>query len=228
MSELAKAKLLQLDTSFKPVREGEVTVQFNPESLKVTLSNQISATQQADQNGTHAMQFVGAGNTRLTAQLWFDVTQEIGSAETDVRRLTKGVAFFMTPQEKNKTFSVPVVRFEWGTFQFDGVMEQMDETLELFSMEGQPLRASVNITITQQKITEFAFANAANVDRDFVRRHPRSSAGTQAGVNAPEGASLQSIAAGQPGVADWQSVAAANGIENPRLLAAGQRVEFGS
>ena len=219
MSKFVKATLQQLDTSFKPVPEGEVTVQFNPESLKVTLSNRVSTTEQSDQNGTHAMRFVGAGTTTLTAQLWFDVTQEIASAETDVRRLTKGVAFFMTPQEKDETFSVPVVRFEWGTFQFDGVMEQMDETLELFSTDGQPLRASVNITITQQKITEFAFADAST---------GRNSVGTRAGVNAPEGASLQSIAAGQPGVGDWQSVAAANGIENPRLLAAGQRIEFGS
>ena len=231
MSELAKARLLQLDTSNKPVKEGEVVVQFNPESLKVTFTNNVAATAQGDPNGTHAMRFVGAGTSKLTAQLWFDVTQQ-GSTQTDVRRLTKAVAFFMTPQEKDKdktkTFVVPVVRFEWGTFQYDGVMEQMDETLELFSMEGQPLRASVNVTIAQQKITAFAFAEGSNVSEDFAKRIPRSAAGTVAGVSAPEGASLQSIAAGVPGAGDWQSIAAANGIENPRLLAAGQRIELRS
>src|SRR6185312_12385227 len=43
---------------------------------------------------------------------------------------------------------------------------------------------------------------------------------------APQGGSLQSMAsaAGRPG--DWQSIAAANGIENPRMLAPGQLVDM--
>ena len=52
-----------------------VTVQFNPETLKVTFANQIvQGSGAGDQRGSPARQFVGAGTTKLSLQLWFDVT----------------------------------------------------------------------------------------------------------------------------------------------------------
>ena len=52
-----------------------MTVQFNPETLKVSFANQIQTPSGAgDQSGTPARQFVGAGTTKLALQLWFDVT----------------------------------------------------------------------------------------------------------------------------------------------------------
>ena len=96
--KLAKAELRQLDAEFNnEINKGRnVTVQFNPETLKVNFANQISTPQGAgDQRGTPARQFVGAGTTRLTLQLWFDVTApmpEAKDAVDDVRKLTQKVA----------------------------------------------------------------------------------------------------------------------------------------
>jgi hypothetical protein len=49
-------------------------------------------------------------------------------------------------------------------------------------------------------------------------------------TEAPARSSLQSLAASQPGGGgagrDWQSIAAANGIENPRLLQPGQLIDL--
>lgn len=233
---MAKAELRELDASFaNTINEDKWTkVQFNPDTLKVSFANQLKEPSgSGDQRGSQARQFVGAGTTKLAVQLWFDVTQELGQGlpdVTDVRQLTQRVAYFMTPigePANNPTkFIPPAIRFLWGTFQFDGIAESMEETLELFSHEGRPLRASVALVISQQKITTFAF-NEANDPAGFTRRNRRA-AGTQPQTEAPADANLQSMAASQPGgqQKDWQSVANANGIENPRRLEPGQLIDF--
>src|SRR5919112_2387190 len=159
--KLEKAELRQLDAEFKNEINPEKTckVQFNPESLKVAFANQIQTPQGAgDQSGTPARQFVGAGTTKLTLQLWFDVTQPMPEGEqavNDVRKLTQKVAYFITPVQEGNQFVPPAVRFVWGSFQFDGLMESLEENLEFFSPEGRPLRASMALNLSQQKITEF-------------------------------------------------------------------------
>src|SRR5215470_12590427 len=152
--QLAKAELRELDADFRnEIHQDKWTkVQFNPDSLKVSFANQVAAPSgSGDQNGPQARQFVGAGTTKLSVTLNFDVNSE----------LTQRVAYFITPtgdpKNKPKKFIPPSVRFTWGSFQFDGIMESMEETLDLFSFEGRPLRASVAIALTQQKITAFKF-----------------------------------------------------------------------
>jgi hypothetical protein len=234
---LAKAELRELDADFKNEINNDkwTKVQFNPDTMKVSFANQIKEPSgSGDQRGSQSRQFVGAGTTKLAVQLWFDVTQDLGEGlpdVMDVRQLTQRVAYFITPlgdpPSKPKQYIPPAVRFMWGTFSFDGIVESMEETLELFSHEGRPLRASVALAITQQKITTFAF-NEANDPAGFTRRSGRS-AGTQPQTEAPANSNLQSMAASQPGAGggrDWQSVAAANAIEDPRNLAPGQLIDF--
>jgi len=235
--QLAKAELQELDAKFKKtVNPDKATVvQFNPDSLKVSFANQVaSPSGSGDQNGPQARQFVGAGTTKLSVTLYFDVTSELPtglSPVNDVRKLTQRVAYFITPigepKANPKKFIPPAVRFIWGSFQFDGIMESMEETLELFSFEGRPLRASVAIALTQQKITAFSF-NPAN-DPPAATRRGGPPPGTSPVTEAPANSTVQSLAANQPGGgsgADWQSIAQANGIENPRMLKPGQLIDL--
>ena len=239
MPELAKAELRELDAEMKNEinRDKWTKVQFNPDTLKVTYANQIKEPSgSGDQRGPQAQQFVGAGTTKLAVQLYFDVTQDLGQGlpdVIDVRKLTQRVAYFITPlgdpPNNPKKFKPPILRFAWGTFQFDGIVEGMEETLELFSFEGRPLRASVTMTVSQQKITTFTFNDAA--EPPGVRRGNRPAPGTQPQTAAPQGSSVQSLASSQPGGTsggggDWQSIAAANGIENPRILQPGQLIDL--
>jgi hypothetical protein len=235
--QLAKAEIQELDANFKPTQKKDnwTKVQFNPDTLKVTFANQIATPSgSGDQNGPQAQQFVGAGTTKLAVTLNFDVTSEIpqGLPEVDdVRKLTQRVAYFITPigqpESDPKKFIPPGVRFLWGSFSFDGIMESMEETLDLFSFEGRPLRASVAITLSQQKITLFKF-NDANKAPGATRRGGQAP-GTAPLTEAPAGSSLQNLVANQSGLGlsvDWQSIAAANGIENPRLLQPGQLIDL--
>jgi hypothetical protein len=235
--QLAKAEIRELDANFKNEinKDNWTIVQFNPDSMKVTFANQIATPSgSGDQNGPQARQFVGGGTTKLSVTLYFDVTSEIpqGLPEVDdVRKLTQRVAYFITPAgdpANNPTkFIPPSVRFLWGSFQFDGIMESLEENLDLFSFEGRPLRASVAIALTQQKITAFQFNDVAPPPAATLQGG--QPAGTAPLTEAPAGSSLQSMVANQPGLgpgADWQSVALANGIENPRLLPAGQLINL--
>jgi hypothetical protein len=152
-----KAELHEIDRATRrPKPRTRVVVQFNPETLKVTYANSVL-------EGDNAL--VGAGMTRLEMQLWFDVTGELSPGLgdiADVRQLTRRVAYFITPQPDPADRSrhvLPLVRFIWGTFQFDGVIESLEETLEFFSPEGRPLRAGLELTLSSNWI-QFQFASS--------------------------------------------------------------------
>jgi Contractile injection system tube protein len=245
MSEnVAKAELREIRPGGG---EGKrVQVQFNPETLKVSFTNQVvppansaagggasPASGNRDQRGTSATQFVGKGTTKLSVQLWFDVTAVLPQDKrgtTDVRELTKDVAFFITPAasaDDPDKYVPPGVSFIWGTFKFDGIMESMEESLELFSIDGEPLRASVTVSLSQQGI-EFAFnRNAGGARQTGGANTPGGTPpGTRPLTQARSGSTVQGMAAGLGRGANWQDIAAANQIENPRLLAPGQLIDL--
>jgi len=237
---IAKARLIELDLGTGEPKSGgkTVAVQFNPETLKVSFANQVVPPQNAgDKNGTSSMQFVGSGTTKLSLSTWFDVTALADGENTqdDVRRLTQEVAFFITPKSNNETppkFIPPAVRFLWGTFQFDGLMDSMEENLDYFSADGRPLRASVSLSFSKQEI-QFKFGQGAagqkrpppppNAPTGPARGGP---AGTNPLSAAPAGASLQSLADAAGQGDRWQDIAAANGITNPRVVPPGQLLDL--
>lgn len=219
---LAKAQLIELDQSFEKEKDGgrKVAVQFNPESLKVTFANQIVQPQGGDQAaGNSGRQFVGAGTTKLALQLWFDVTAMEKDAVDDVRRLTQDVVYFMTPQKSDQDpakLAPPGIRFQWGSFLFDGMVEALEETLEFFSPDGKPLRAAIALTLSQQKILVSTFDGDGKVPNRPGQTPLKS---------AKQGDSLQGMA-GKDGKQDWQGIAAANGIEDPLRMSPGQLVNL--
>jgi hypothetical protein len=221
MTELAKAQLIQLDDDFKNEKPGgqKVSVQFNPETLKVTFANQLVQPQGGDQAaGNTGRQFVGAGTTKLALTLWFDVTAMTEEPVDDVRRLTQKVIFFMTPTPDKadaKKMVPPATRFVWGSFLFDGIVEGLEESLEFFSPDGKPLRAQITLTLGQQKILTAEFKGDGKVP---------SSPGQKPMSQAKQGDTAQSMAA-KNGKSDWKGMASANGIEDPLRLSPGQLID---
>jgi contractile injection system tube protein len=217
--KLEKAQLVEIDSKFKDPLPGgrQVEVQFNPETLKVTYANQLATSGTGDQKGGASTQFVGAGTTKLAAQLWFDVSSQtsLSGGADDVRQLTRDVSFFISPKtQADNTVVAPALRFRWGAFQFDGVMDALEETFELFSPAGKPLRSSISFSMTQQKILRLDLKGAAPLGAPMAGTVPRTPAAA--------GQSLQGVVASAGLSASWQAVAQANGIENPRLLQPGQ------
>jgi hypothetical protein len=219
MAALTKAKLIELDQKFKEFSGGKkVTVQFNPDTLKVTFANQVVEPKGGDQSGGNkGQQFVGAGTTKLALTLWFDVTAMTQNPVDDVRLLTKEVIYFMTPQPTEKDpeqFIPPAVRFSWGSFLFDGIVDGLEESLEFFSPEGRPLRASVGLSLSQKNILAVKFGEAAETK------------GSKPLSPAKSGDSIQSLAGDKGKNGSWQGIAAANGIEDPLRLKPGQLIDL--
>ncbi len=233
---VAKARLIELDDKLKELSGGRtVSVQFNPDSLKLAFANQIQNNNASsgsaggaagggsggDQaSGTSGRQFVGAGTTKLSVQLWFDAQGGDGERVDDVRTLTQKVIYFIRPKElpSDRTkFVPPGVRFSWGSFTVDGLVDSIEESIEFFSPQGRPLRASIALGMSQQTIL---LNPGGGASPPGLPRLP--------GVNpltaAAAGSTLQGLAAAAGG--EWQRIAAANGIDNPRLLAPGQLIDL--
>jgi hypothetical protein len=215
-STITRARLEQIRLSDGD-RPSEITdatrtveVQFNPESLKVTYANTVAGD---DQAGGAAIQHVSKSSTKLAVDLWFDAS--VRPDLSDVREETKKVNHFLVPVPLPEGgVAPPPVRFIWGTFLFEGVMQSMDETLEFFSSAGRPLRAKVAISMVSQDI-QFRIAAAQETGTPGARPQTPATAG--------EG--LQQLLGRRGDPEGWQEIAAANGIENPRFLAPGTFVD---
>ncbi len=226
MSKLEKAQLIELDADFKDERPGgaKVSVQFNPETLKVTFANQLVQPQGGDQAaGNTGRQFVGAGTTKLALTLWFDVTAMTEDAVDDVRRLTQKVIHFMTPTpdaKDKKKMVPPATRFVWGSFLFDGIVEGLEESLEFFAPDGKPLRAQITLTLGQQKILVSEFTGDGNVPLK-TGQTPLSQAKAGESVQSMTGAADK-----RANPSAWKQIASANGIEDPLRLSPGRMIDL--
>jgi phage tail-like protein len=142
---VAKVELRELDASFeREINKGRrVTAQINPDELRMSFSHELGPC------------------TRLDLRLIFDVRSPLPSGRRppdDVRRLTERVAYFATPRPARGGALVrPAVRLTWGTFQFDGHVEMLEEALESFSADGRPLRASLTLSLARPLIAPYAF-----------------------------------------------------------------------
>ncbi len=140
-----------------------VPVQFNPQSLVYTVENSVA--QQS--GGPKKVQYVAQFSGKLTMDLQFDTTD----SGADVRTQTNAIAIFMqatgnasaaaqtaNPPSANggdqgpPAKAPPVLSFQWGTYEFKGIMDSFKETIDFFSADGVALRALVSIGLSRQDL----------------------------------------------------------------------------
>lgn len=178
-------------------------VHFNPASLQYTVSNKEQG------QGAKKKQHVSETSAQLSMDLMFDTTD----TGRDVRVDTGEIVKLLSPDAKAKK-APRMVEFSWGTYSFTGVIEQYKETLDFFSADGVPLRASVSLTLSSKELT-FADPDraGASVDGDVTP--------DTVDVPAPAGGGPQNSPAsianalGAPRAA--RAIAAANGAASLRF-----------
>lgn len=208
-----KAFFVVRENDTGPLRRGAkpsdaISVHFNPTSLQHVVSNTMKETGR----GSNAKQYVSQSTAKLTMDLIFDTTD----SGQDVRALTSKVAQFMKPtravSSNNQDRKVPpVVLFAWGNFMFQGMVESFKETIDFFSGNGVPLRAGVNVTMSQQ-------------DRVFDNPDVATSAITNASfqpdaievpTSANQNATTTAAQGGDPSAG--RSIAATNNLDSMRF-----------
>lgn len=140
-----------------------IKVHFNPNSLQISISNTI----EEKGTGKKKKQYISKSSAQLTMDLIFDTTDKL----SDVRVETGKIAKFMEPGGQAGDKKIPaIVLFEWGTFKFQGLVESYKETIDFFSAEGVPLRASVNLSMSSQEevFTPKPDSNSSNVEEAVV------------------------------------------------------------
>ena len=227
---LELAKLTVVKGSQTQSAPPPVTVQFNPERLSVSYrsSGSIGAQTSGQRNDNQgAIKQVTGFSSDLSMDLLFDTSQ----TGDDVRNKTLPIARMVQLQGEDKA---PTVQFSWGTFVFTGVIQSMNETLDLFSDRGVPLRATIGLSmagVEEQQAPDSGggFGIGFSASASFSAG---ASAGfsAQASVNAgiaagttpltltQAGDTLQSLT-GRTGQSNsWKAVASANNIDNPRRV----------
>ena len=130
-------------------KDEEIKVHFNPESLDLTLSN----TLQEQGAGDAAKQYVSQSTSKLALSLIYDTThtgEDVRSITEDLASLMGGVKDGSTSDEGGLERIAAVIRFDWGAFTFQGMIEQYKEVVDLFSREGVPLRSTISLTLAKQ------------------------------------------------------------------------------
>ncbi|TEB15321.1 LysM domain protein [Pelotomaculum sp. FP] len=215
---LVKASLTRKDKSSQIV-----PFLFNPSEFAVEKSNQFTEVSIPGLPSS-LFQFVKGGARTLTMDLFFD-TYESGQ---DVRlytdwvtgwdagamysKLTAGRAGLMDLDAD--LHAPPVCLFIWGSYIFQCIIERVSKRFTMFLPDGLPVRATLNVSLKEYRDFESQVKEISLQSADITKRWI-----------VKQGESLWLIAAkvyGDPAL--WRHIAAANGIVNPRLLAAGSEL----
>jgi hypothetical protein len=191
-------------------------VDFNPASLVYSIENSVA--QQS--TGPKKVQYVAQFSGKLTMDLQFDSTD----TGADVRTSTNQVALFMqasanasaaaqnsAPPNSNGNSSgpppaaPPVLCFQWGTYQFQGIMDSFKETIDFFSADGVALRALVSIQLSRQD-------NVFDEDADLSGP---TSAGSLVPSSTSDSALSMATRGGDPSA--MRQLGADNGLESLRF-----------
>lgn len=190
---------------------------FNPTKFQFKMSNRWDSDRLPGRTAP-TLRFAGGEGGSFSLSLVFDTT-DTGTAVTDYTskliKLLEVDTSLPGYDEAKSNGRPPWVRFHWGTHlhTFKAVVKSVDVTFTYFSNEGLPLRANVDMALSQ-------FEPEAN----WGPQNPTS------GTPEPErshqlqvGETLDRIAARYYADATkWRDIAAANGIHDPLDLRPGQ------
>jgi hypothetical protein len=141
--------------------EDWLIVDFNPSTLRLTYNNQFGDGKPY----AHARETVA----KLDVELIFDTTEYGYTVMDSLSRLaTMTRSDAVAPARPSSgtppppSGKVPVIEFHWGDKVFEGVVESMVQTIEYWSLEGVPMRATVQLSLKETAKTDPALDAQVN------------------------------------------------------------------
>jgi hypothetical protein len=196
------------DQEFNEFAGKQWSALFNPTELAFTRKNRYNTVRSAGSSQPQTS-FGGGEPDEVSIDLFFDGTGVVESAQTVGERVAELLEFCKFRSETHQPYYLHAY---WGRFDFRGVMKQADVKYTLFERSGEPLRATVRITLQEAVAPE-----------PLARDEGRQSPDLYQTWLVSEGERIEHIAHDVYGsVAFWRPLAAANDLRNPRALFAGQ------
>ncbi len=183
-----------------------IPLHFNPTEYQVQKSNTFAEIAIPGLE-TPPIQYIRGASEKLTAELMVDTSDTLD----DVRkRYTNKLRNLMNI--KSETHAPPIVGLTWDGEIFRGVVESLNITYVLFTPEGVPIRAKLNLVLKEYRTVEEQVADSPKFSPDVEKIHV-----------VRRGDTLASIAAlAYNDVTQWREIAHNNDIEDPRNLQPGQ------
>jgi Contractile injection system tube protein/LysM domain len=194
-----------------------IPVQFNPTEYTVEKGAQIAEIGIPGIDSP-ILQFIRGQNERLSLDLFFDTTDQLGMGEValDVRVLTN--PFYELVKLQPRTHAPPRIRFFWGSLNFKAIVESVRQQFTLFNPTGLPLRATLTVAFREYKTLEEQLSGLNLQSSDHTRRRV-----------VRRGDTLSRLAAEQyDDPRQWRRIADANAAVLPHLrqLAPGTELEI--
>ena len=222
-SLMSAARMLMLE-------KGEITVEnailpikfsYNPASYSVKKETEWTANGSSDGDDAERYTFKSVKSSTVTFTLFFD-TYEYG---TDVRYYTDQLFNLVKVDPKTKKTPTdkarpPLCKFHWGkdpggNSEFLSFVTQVKVTYSLFLMDGTPVRAEADMTLTE-------------VSTENVGQNPTTQGtyGDKVHIVKP-GETLSLISHMYYGSStEWRVLADANSLTNPLDISPGQYLEI--
>lgn len=186
-------------------RSGEtIKVLFNPTEYSLETSNQFQRTA-VPGTSTPVTQFVNGNTQTLTMDLFFDSYEK----QEDIRNYTKKITSLLDIDPA--LHAPPVCEFNWASLNFKSTIEQITQKFTLFLDSGVPVRATLSVTFKEYRTLTEQLQTIRKESNDRTKR-----------ITVKQGDRLWQIAHREyENSSLWRSIANANKISNPRILAVG-------
>lgn len=208
-SGLQKAKIKVYRT---PVEE--LSCLFNPADYKISTSTGYSNKKNLQRNKKQE-QYTGGFQSTLTLTLYYDITENLGNLSDSVKTkksvkeyTSKIEALLLEDGTKHKP---PQVEFIWGDLTYKGVVTSLNQEFNYFDMDGKPLRAKLDLTVSETP------------GDNVARISPKESPDRTKHRLVTEGTTLWKLAWEEYGDCNkWEEIAKYNKLMNPLDIKPGQ------
>jgi hypothetical protein len=189
------------------VPEPVIPLRFNPTEYQLQKSNNFAEIPIPGLESP-PIQFVRGTCEKLVADLVADTSDTL----EDVRdKYTDGLRDLMRIDPD--LHAPPIVRLTWDDQVFRGVIEALNITFTLFTPEGVPIRAKLNLTLKEYRPVEVQLKDP-RASPDVEKRHTVRRGDTLSGIAG--------MAYSDP--TRWREIARSNGIQDPRRLEPGRQI----
>lgn len=190
----------------------EFYFQFNPIEFSIDKQASWNSKNAKPAKNAPKSEFTGGGPRSLSVEVFLDYTDLVDRSQIakDVQTLFNACGPTPKSLEQQKP-SPPFVTFGWGkTMPFEAVIESVSVKFTLFSPEGDPLRATVQLKMKE-------------LSKEQANQNPTSGAlAAMKSHTVVAGDSLASIAYNEYGdPALWRAIAETNHVDDPLRLPAG-------